>query len=141
MNSCSRSWPIFLAAAVVFAIFVPPEDVSAQRGRRGGGRGGSGWEFVAKKYDADKDGTVTAEEYTRGEEGLKSLDKNGDGVLSKADWETGSGRGRGGSGDAPQVGETAPDFSLTQVTDKSKTVTLSEFADDRPVALLFGSCT
>ena len=141
MNLCSRSWPICLAAAVVIATFAPPEDVSAQRGRRGGGRGGSGWEFVAKKYDADNDGTVAAEEYTRGKEGLKSLDKNGDGVLSKADWETGSGRGRGGSGDAPQAGQVAPDFSLTEIRDKNKTVTLSSFTDKQPVALIFGSCT
>ena len=139
MNSSSLCWPVFLAAAIVFAIHLPVDDASAQRGR-GGGRGGSGWEFVAKKYDADKDGTVTAEEYTRGEEGLKSLDKNGDGVLSKKDWESGS-RRRGGSGDAPQAGDAAPDFSLTEIRDKNKTVTLSGFTDKQPVALIFGSCT
>jgi len=139
MNYSPRSWSIFLAAAVVFAVYLPAEDASAQRSRRGG-RGGNGWDFVAKKYDADKDGTVTSEEYTRGAEGFKSLDSDGDGKLTKEDWAGGSRRGRG-SGDAPTVGDTAPDFSLTEIKDKNKTITLSDFAGKQPVALIFGSCT
>ena len=139
MNSSFQFWPIFLVSAVLLAIHIPVDDASAQRGRRGG-RGGGGWEFVAKKYDADKDGTVTAEEYTRGAEGFKSLDKDEDGVLSKKDWE-GQTRNRGGSGDAPQAGDASPDFSLTEIRDKNKTVTLSDFAGKQPVALIFGSCT
>jgi len=137
MNSSSRYWPIFLAAAVVFTIFLPAEDANAQRGRRGS-RGGSGWDFVAKKYDTNKDGTVTSEEYTRGEEGFKTLDNDGDGKLTKEDWEI---RTRRGSGAAPEVGDSAPDFSLTQIRDETKTVTLSDFAGKQPVALIFGSCT
>ena len=137
--SSSRYWSFLFAATVVFAIHIQVDDANAQRNRRGG-RGGSGWEFVAKKYDANKDGTVTAEEYTRGEEGLKSLDNNGDGVLSKADWETRSNRGRG-SNAAPEAGQVAPDFSLTHIRDENKTAKLSDFAGKRPVALIFGSCT
>ena len=137
MISSFKSWPIFVAAAVIFAIHLPVDEAAAQRR---GGRGGSGWEFVAKKYDADKDGKVSAEEYTRGEEGFKSLDKNGDGMLDKSDWE-GGGRRRGGSGEAPVAGDAAPDFSLTEIRDKSKTVTLSDFSGKKPVALIFGSCT
>ena len=140
MNSSFSSWPIFIATAVIFAIHLPVNEASAQRGGRGG-RGGSGWDFVAKKYDADKDGSVTAEEYTRGEEGFKSLDKNGDGVLDKGDWATGGGRRSGGSGQAPVAGDAAPDFSLTEIRDKSKTFTLSDFSGKQPVALIFGSCT
>ncbi len=140
MSSLFRCWPIFLASVVVFTVYLPVQDASAQRNRRGG-RGGSGWEFVAKKYDADKDGIVTAEEYTRGEEGFKSLDRDGDGSITSKDWE-GQGRSRrGGSGDAPSVGQPAPEFALTEIRDKDKTVKLSEFAGKKPVALLFGSCT
>ena len=138
MNTSFRFWPIFLVSAVLFAIHIPIDDANAQRGRRGGR--GSGWEFVAKKYDADKDGTVTAEEYTRGAEGFKSLDTDGDGILSKKDWDSQT-RQRGGSGDAPQVGDASPDFSLTEIRDAKKTVTLSDFAGKKPVALIFGSCT
>jgi len=136
MNS-SRCWLIFLAAVVVFAIYLPAEDADAQRRRRGR-RGGSGWDFVAKKYDSNKDQTVTAEEYTRGTEALKGLDNNGDGVLTKDDW---TGRAKRRTGDAPEVGATAPDFSLTQVDDETKVVTLSSFKDKQPVALIFGSCS
>lgn len=138
MNSYFRCLPVFLTAAVIFAIHLPVEDASAQRNRRRGG-GGSGWEFVAKNYDADKDGSVTAKEYTRGAEAFKNLDNNGDGVLDKSDWEAGS--RRGGGGQAPVAGDVAPDFSLTEIRDQSKTVALSDFAGNKPVALLFGSCT
>lgn len=41
---------------------------------------------------------------------------------------------------APNVGEMAPDFELTDVHGK-KTVRLSDFRDKRPVVLLFGSFT
>lgn len=140
MISFVKSWPILIAAAVIFAIHFPVDEAAAQR--RGGGRGGSGWEFVAKKYDADKDGNISEEEYTRGAEGFKSLDKNGDGVLDKSDWATEGGRRRGhGTGQAPVAGDAAPNFSLTEVRDKDKTFTLSDFSGKKPVALLFGSCT
>ena len=39
-----------------------------------------------------------------------------------------------------EVGDDAPDFSLPTV-DRSKTITLSAFRDDRPVVLVFGSYT
>ncbi|QEG24597.1 hypothetical protein [Mariniblastus fucicola] len=139
MNFSAQCWPILSAVAVVFAIFIPVDDANAQRNRRGA-RGGTGWDFVAGKYDTNKDGTVSAEEYTRGAEGLTSLDSNGDGVLTKEDWATRSRAGRG-SGAVPKVGEKAPDFSLTLIKNQSETVTLSNFADKKPVALIFGSCT
>ena len=139
MRKSFQGWPILFSAAIVFVVHFAADNADAQRGR--GGRGGSGWTFVAKKYDANKDGSVSAEEYTRGEEGFKSLDKNGDGVLTNDDWSSGSRGRRGGSGEVPAVGQTAPDFSLTEIRDESKTVTLSDFAGKQPVALIFGSCT
>ncbi len=41
---------------------------------------------------------------------------------------------------APKVGDMAPDFELTDVTGE-RTVTLSQFRGERPVALIFGSFT
>ena len=138
MITTLRCWSTFLTVAILFAFQFPLDEASAQRNRRG--HHGGGWDFVAKKYDADKNGSVTAEEYTRGAEGFKSLDHNGDGLLDKSDWETGTHRyGRDGNG--PDVGDVAPDFALTEIGDKSKTVTLSDFAGKQPVALIFGSCT
>lgn len=134
----SLSFTFFATAFVLFpCIFADHAEAQQRRGGRGGG---SGWTFVAKKYDTDKDGKVTAKEYTRGEEAFASLDANSDGVLNEDDWGS-RGRSRGGSGDAPAVGDVAPDFTLSQIRDAEKTVTLSDFAGKKPVALLFGSCT
>ncbi len=41
---------------------------------------------------------------------------------------------------APRVGDTAPDFELSDTTG-THTVKLSSFRGDRPVALVFGSYT
>jgi len=41
---------------------------------------------------------------------------------------------------APKVGEQAPDFTL-QVLNSTDRITLSSFAGERPVALVFGSYT
>ena len=116
--------------------------------RRGGQRGGRSadvFKFLAEKYDADKDGKITAEEYDRSEENFTRFDTNKDGVLTAADWSSRTGRTRRGqprgSSDAPAVGEQAPDFTLTEIVDKTKEVKLSSFANDKPVALIFGSCT
>lgn len=42
--------------------------------------------------------------------------------------------------DAPRVGQMAPDFELRD-SDGEHPVRLSDFRDDRPVALVFGSFT
>ncbi len=44
------------------------------------------WAFHAAKYDTDRDGTITAEEYTRGEVAFKRLDSDKDGALTEADF-------------------------------------------------------
>ena len=129
-------WVALAMVSTCYAI----ESVQAQRGGRGGPRGGeSGWSYVAKKYDADKDGTVTLKEYTRGETAFKTLDANSDGVIDASDWKSSS-RPRS-NGDAPVAGDAAPDFSLTEIRDAESTVTLSDFTDKKAVALIFGSCT
>ena len=138
MRSLSGHWPIF-AVAVICALFCMSDFANAQRGR--GRRGGDGgWKFVAGKYDANKDGKVSVEEYTRGKDAFASLDKNKDGVINADDWSVRDNRGRGNS-EAPSEGDTAPDFTLTEIANARSTVTLSEFAGKKPVALLFGSCT
>ncbi|MDB2685983.1 hypothetical protein N9Y42_02120 [Mariniblastus sp.] len=117
--------------------------------RRGGQRGGRSadvFKFLAEKYDADKDGEITSKEYDRSEENFTRFDTNKDGVLTAADWSGGrTGRPKRGqprgSSDAPAVGEQAPDLKLTDILDKTKEVKLSSFAGDKPVALIFGSCT
>jgi hypothetical protein len=128
----------FLTTIALFSCVIA-DSVEAQRNH--GGRGGGGWTFVAGKYDANKDGKVTVKEYTRGEEAFKSLDSNGDGLLNESDWANQNRRRGGGGSAAPAVGEVAPDFSLTEIKNSDKTVTLSEFAGKKPVALIFGSCT
>ncbi len=130
-----KSVMVVIAAFVVLQLFA--EYSNAQRNR---GRSGGGWKFVAEKYDANNDGSVSLAEYTRGEDAFKTLDINGDGVLDQADWSSRS-RSRGGNGEAPVAGQKAPNFSLSEIRDSSKTVTLSDFAGKKPVALLFGSCT
>jgi hypothetical protein len=42
--------------------------------------------------------------------------------------------------EAPKVGDLAPDFELSDVTGENP-IRLSQFFDERPVALVFGSFT
>lgn len=127
--------PLWVALAMLTALSMSD---SAQA-QRGGGRGGSsGWGFVAGKYDANKDGQVTLQEYTRGATAFKALDTNADGVINGTDWQS---RSRRSTGQAPTEGDVAPDFSLTEIRDAESTITLSEFTGKKSVALIFGSCT
>ncbi len=133
-----HTWTSALLGLVVFSVTLIAAENHAFCQR--GSRGGNGWDFVAKKYDKDNDGKVTAAEYTRGAEAFKTLDKNGDGSISSDDWSTARG-GRRDRGTAPEVGQVAPDFTLTHVSDANQQATLSSFAGKKPVALIFGSCT
>lgn len=44
------------------------------------------WASLSRRYDADRDGRVTAQEYTRGEVRFANFDRNGDGVLDASDF-------------------------------------------------------
>ena len=108
------------------------------------------WDFLSQKYDKDRNGQLTTEEYDRNAETFAKFDTNKDGVLTVDDWEQGSARSnrRRGSGgrkngarSAPKVGQVAPDFELAYVSQPEKTVKLSSYATNKPVALIFGSCT
>ncbi len=127
-----------------------PANTPARGGRgQGGGRDGGGeqaFKFLAEKYDADKNGEVSKQEYARDAATFTRLDRNQDGVLTAADWQVESSTPRRGGGDrnrstGPQAGTAAPDFELTLVSDAEKKVKLSSFRGNKPVALIFGSCT
>ncbi len=54
----------------------------------------SAWAFLSAKYDADGDGTITAEEYDRPGGDLARVDRNEDGVITVADYAGGPSGGR-----------------------------------------------
>ncbi len=137
---------IFTLTIVMFGLLILVDQTSAQQ-RRGGGP--DVFSFLAEKYDMNFDGKLSRDEYDRSEENFARFDTNKDGALTASDWSGGTRgrRRRGGSRQghdgsaAPKVGDQAPDFSLTYINDETKTVRLSSFVGARPVALLFGSCT
>lgn len=124
-------------------------------GRGGGGRGGKGgggkggnsgvsakvFDFLAEKYDKNGDKKISLEEHNRGEELFSRLDKDGDQFLTAKDWLVDAPREKKKSLAAPVAGVVAPDFELTLVDDANKTMKLSSFAGEKPVALIFGSCS
>lgn len=132
MKRLTKFWLVLLSTTFLICQF-GDQETFAQRGRSG-----SGWSFVSKKYDANDDGIVSPEEYTRGKEAFVQLDQNEDGVITIEDWAM---RRRPSAGEAPQVGQIAPEFSLTEVRNPDNVVKLSQFTGKQPVALLFGSCT
>lgn len=75
------------------ALSILVADATAQR--RGGGDRMAIWKTLAERYDKDKDGKLTQQEYTRGEAKFSRWDANNDGVISAADFEGGGNRARG----------------------------------------------
>jgi hypothetical protein len=51
------------------------------------GQGRYGWDWLAARYDADKDGRVSREEFRAPGEFFDRLDRNRDGVLTKEDFD------------------------------------------------------
>jgi EF hand domain-containing protein len=103
------------------------------------------WQFLAARYDADRDGRITAAEYTRSARGFRQLDADGDGAVTPHDFDErfdGVPRqdeefvyGEGG----PEVGEPAPGFTLP--TTDGVELALESFRGHKPVVLVFGSFT
>ncbi len=54
------------------------------------------WDYLRKKYDANHDGAVSAQEYTRSAATFQRLDRNHDGRLDAEDFRHGRGGGQGG---------------------------------------------
>ena len=99
--------------------------------------------YLLSRHDADCDGAISREEYDRGDVAFARLDRDEDGRITEADWELESKGGPGSLGPrpkAPQEGTVAPDFTLAP-PDGGAAVTLSDFAGEKPVALIFGSYT
>jgi hypothetical protein len=96
--------------------------------------------MLVRAADEDRDGTVTVKEL---EPWFAKLDTNQDGELAgdELPGPPAGGRGATRGGPAPQKGDTAPDFDLPVLGSKDKTIKLSSFAGDKPVALIFGSYT
>ena len=110
------------------------------------------WEYLKDKYDANGDGQLTESEYSRGAEKFQRLDVNRDGVISAKDWAGGNSRKpfsrerQKRSLNSPNIsppvkGDVAPGFNLAYVNEPSKTVELASFKGNKPVALIFGSCS
>ena len=108
------------------------------------------WKFLAERYDSDRDGRISAAEYTRSARGFRQLDADGDGAVTLQDFDArfdGVPRqdaheldeefvyGEGG----PEVGDPAPDFTLP--TTKGAELALASFRGKKPVVLVFGSFT
>ncbi|MCH8006671.1 MAG: hypothetical protein IH888_10645 [Planctomycetes bacterium] len=103
------------------------------------------WEVLTETVDANGDGDIAGEELVAF---FKERD-DGDGVWT---FDRGAMRGRrgragaggGGGGERPMSGvpegQMAPDFTLMP-PEGGKTVTLSSFRRNVPVALIFGSYT
>jgi hypothetical protein len=102
------------------------------------------------QYDKDKNGKIEKAEYPRTGEAFANLDRDRNGVIDAADFTArpglrarGDGRARPAEETAklPKVGDVAPDFDLPMLGVKDKSVKLSSFLGDKPVALIFGSYT
>lgn len=86
----------FTLGLVLAAVAIP-----AQR-NPGNARGA--WTLLAARHDANHDGKISADEYDRGTAKFAALDRDGDGVLTAADFEAAGARGadRAGRGTRPQ---------------------------------------
>jgi len=118
-NLLSSTLLALALATPVLAQSTPPTTPPAPGGGGGGPRpGGEGggrkpnWEKFAEKNDKNKDGFVSEDEVTADQwKRLKALDTNGDGKISKEEFEKGppmSPRGPRPGGDGPKPGGDGP---------------------------------
>lgn len=83
-----------LRSILTLAALVLPPSVAAQLGREDGGDEDV-WTALSARYDTNQDGRIDAEEYPRGDEKFRRLDRDNDGSITETDFET-RGRRRGG---------------------------------------------
>ena len=101
-------------------------------------------QMMVDRYDTNKDGVLTKDEFRGRGEHWRRMDANRDGKVDAADFATicqqRSGGNRFSSDNCPAVGESVGDFTL-KLLDSEKMVRLSEQYADKPVVLTFGSYT
>ena len=83
-----------LGLAALFSVDAQAQDRGSERGQPANQANGQeqAWDLLAGKYDKDKDGKISLEEYPRGETKFKSFDRDGDGAITAKDFESGGGR-------------------------------------------------
>lgn len=115
------------------------------------------WEFLARKYDVDRDGRITAEEYGRDATTFARLDRDSSGAIEPEDvvgsWNPRGGGARPGrrEGERPErstraerparterssalaIGDPAPEFALNEMIAFGDALT--ELGAAKPVAL------
>ncbi len=94
--------------------------------------------IVGLMFDQDGDGKIEVSDFATM---FADLDRNSDGKLDSTELRGNRSLLTQPSTSVPKVGKMAPDFELPRADDSKKTVKLSSFRGDRPVALIFGSYT
>jgi len=134
----AEEWKAFLAALGADEGGVIPAEAMAswmpsRGGRRGGRPGGRGMPPMTMMLARNDDGVVGLDDLTAI---FEEADVDANGNLTKSELAA-----RGARAGLPQRGDPAPDFELAFASDPTKTVKLSSFVSDKPVALVFGSYT
>jgi Ca2+-binding EF-hand superfamily protein len=134
----AEEWSLFLEALGADEDGVIPADAMVswmprRGGRRGGRQGGGGTPPMATMLDRNDDGVVGLDDLNAI---FEEADVDANGKLTKSELAA-----RGARAGLPQRGDPAPDFELAFASDPTKTVKLSSFVRDKPVALVFGSYT
>jgi Ca2+-binding EF-hand superfamily protein len=132
----------------MLATMVGPELYKAADADRNGNVSTAEWKAFVDGLGADEDGNIESGKLPFGRSGmgrqmtanLRTVDDL-DEVFARLDADRSGSLERGELGDLPIAGDVAPDFELPFADDDSKTVKLSSYKDDRPVALIFGSYT
>jgi hypothetical protein len=109
--------------------------------------GSSPGDRFLQRFDEDKDGKVSKDEFPGRDERFDRVDENQDGFIEKSEINK---RPPGGGGrppglparedKGPKVGDVAPSFKLASLDGKEE-FELKTFKGARPVVLLFGSYT
>ncbi len=120
--------------------------------------GGSPGDMLLQRFDKDKDGKISKDEFPGRAERFDRVDENQDGFIEKSEINKRppGGGGRGSSmgppsggrppgfpareDKGPKVGDIAPSFKLASLDGKEE-FELKTFKGTRPVVLLFGSYT